>query len=194
MKNLKPIRNLLDPEVPDKKPCEPFPLPSLREPTSFRPFLVDREAPFAATALSIASSRQKARTPESVFCATSVLTVVPHLGPRQALLLPRPPRVTLIVSGSSPYYVQCCIPCLHPLVDFYTWTRDSGLVLKGIVDEFVNSYDTTLQQEIHNYVAAQAKLQGVSNPSGSLSDGSGLAEPKFNVDLSAYTGSWGESP
>ena len=40
---------------------------------------------------------------------------------------------------------------------------------------------------------SQAKLQGVSNPSGSLSDGGGLGEPKFNVDMSAYTGAWGKS-
>ncbi|KAJ9149400.1 Glucoamylase [Pleurostoma richardsiae] len=74
---------------------------------------------------------------------------------------------------------------------FYTWTRDSALVFKAIVDTFSNSYSADLQTEIQNYVAAQARLQGVSNPSGSLSDGSGLGEPKFNVDLSAYTGSWG---
>lgn len=39
---------------------------------------------------------------------------------------------------------------------------------------------------------SQAKLQGVSNPSGSLSDGSGLGEAKYNVDMSAFTGGWGE--
>ncbi|CAJ2511113.1 Uu.00g067380.m01.CDS01 [Anthostomella pinea] len=74
---------------------------------------------------------------------------------------------------------------------FYIWTRDSALVFKAIVDRFANSYDATLQTEITNYITAQAKLQTVSNPSGSLSDGTGLGEPKFNVDLSAFTGSWG---
>ncbi|RQM05013.1 hypothetical protein DH86_00003734, partial [Scytalidium sp. 3C] len=48
----------------------------------------------------------------------------------------------------------------------------------------------SLQQEIENYISAQAYLQTVSNPSGGLSSG-GLGEPKFNVDLSAFTGSWG---
>lgn len=43
------------------------------------------------------------------------------------------------------------------------------------------------------YIAAQAHLQGISNPSGGLSDGSGLAEPKFNVDGSAFTENWGTS-
>lgn len=76
--------------------------------------------------------------------------------------------------------------------DWYTWTRDSALVFKCIVDRFTHSYDGNLQKHIQEYIAAQAKLQGVSNPSGSLSDGAGLAEPKFNVDLSAFTGPWGK--
>lgn len=74
---------------------------------------------------------------------------------------------------------------------WYTWTRDAGLVLKELIDTFANNYNTTLQSDIQNYISAQAKLQGVSNPSGSLSNGAGLGEPKFNVDLSQFTGSWG---
>jgi glucoamylase len=60
------------------------------------------------------------------------------------------------------------------------------------VDRFINQYDAGLQKRIQQYIASQAKLQGVSNPSGSLSDGSGLGEAKFEVDLSAFTGGWGE--
>ncbi|EJP69160.1 glucoamylase I precursor [Beauveria bassiana ARSEF 2860] len=74
---------------------------------------------------------------------------------------------------------------------WYTWTRDSALVFKCLVDRFTHSYDGSLQKLIQEYIAAQAKVQGVSNPSGSLSDGAGLAEPKFHVDLSAFTGPWG---
>ncbi|KAI2473404.1 carbohydrate-binding module family 20 protein [Annulohypoxylon bovei var. microspora] len=74
---------------------------------------------------------------------------------------------------------------------FYTWTRDASLVFKAIVDRFANSYDATLQTEIQNYITSQAKLQTISNPSGSISDGTGLGEPKFNIDGSAFTGSWG---
>ncbi|KAH7407331.1 Six-hairpin glycosidase-like protein [Cadophora sp. MPI-SDFR-AT-0126] len=73
---------------------------------------------------------------------------------------------------------------------FYTWTRDSALTFKCIVDTFVSSYSASLQTEIENYVTAQAYLQTVSNPSGGLSTG-GLGEPKYNADLSAFTGSWG---
>ncbi|KDN65985.1 putative glycosyl hydrolase family 15 [Colletotrichum sublineola] len=74
---------------------------------------------------------------------------------------------------------------------FYTWTRDAGLVFKAVVDIFTNSYDANLQTNIQNYIASQARLQGVSNPSGGLGDGQGLGEPKFEVDLRPYTGDWG---
>ncbi|KND94543.1 Glucoamylase [Tolypocladium ophioglossoides CBS 100239] len=74
---------------------------------------------------------------------------------------------------------------------FYTWTRDSALVFKSIVDRFINQYDAGLQRHIEEYIAAQAKLQGISGPSGSLSDGAGLGEPKYEANLTAFTGSWG---
>ncbi|KAI5466885.1 putative glucoamylase GMY1 [Mariannaea sp. PMI_226] len=74
---------------------------------------------------------------------------------------------------------------------WYTWTRDSALVFKTIIERFGNEYDPSLQTLIQQYIVAQAKLQGVSNPSGSLADGTGLGEPKFNLDSSAFTGSWG---
>jgi glucoamylase len=74
---------------------------------------------------------------------------------------------------------------------FYTWTRDSALTFKCLVDTFISStYSASLQLEIENYISAQAGLQTVSNPSGGLSSG-GLGEPKFNADKSAFTGSWG---
>ncbi|KAF7946409.1 hypothetical protein EAE96_009407 [Botrytis aclada] len=74
---------------------------------------------------------------------------------------------------------------------FYTWTRDSALVFKALVDTFISSsYSASLQQEIENYISSQAGLQTVSNPSGGLSSG-GLGEPKFNADKSAFTESWG---
>lgn len=74
--------------------------------------------------------------------------------------------------------------------DYYTWTRDSALTLKVLIDLFRNG-NLGLQTIIEEYVNAQAYLQTVSNPSGDLSSGAGLAEPKFNVDMSAFTGSWG---
>ncbi|OCL04422.1 carbohydrate-binding module family 20 protein [Glonium stellatum] len=73
---------------------------------------------------------------------------------------------------------------------FYTWTRDSALVFKALVDQFIATGNTTLQSEIDNYISAQAYLQTVSNLSGGLTTG-GLGEPKFNADMTAFTGSWG---
>lgn len=75
------------------------------------------------------------------------------------------------------------------LADYYTWTRDSALVMKTLVDLFKNG-DTELLTVIEEYISSQAHIQTVSNPSGGLSSG-GLGEPKFNVDETAYTGSWG---
>lgn len=76
------------------------------------------------------------------------------------------------------------------LLDFYTWTRDSALTLKMLIDRFIAG-DASLQPEIENYVSAQAILQTVANPSGDLTDGSGLGEPKFEVNSTAFTGPWG---
>lgn len=75
------------------------------------------------------------------------------------------------------------------ILDYYTWTRDSGLVVKTLVSLFQDG-ELDLQGTIEEYVNSQAYIQTVSNPSGGLSTG-GLGEPKFNVDETAYTGSWG---
>ncbi|KAJ5637333.1 Glycoside hydrolasefamily 13 [Penicillium lividum] len=73
---------------------------------------------------------------------------------------------------------------------FYTWTRDAALTLKVLVDRFIAG-DSSLESTIQQYISAQARIQTVSNPSGDLSDGSGLGEPKFAVNITAFTGDWG---
>lgn len=74
--------------------------------------------------------------------------------------------------------------------DFDTWSRDSALTLKILVDTLIAG-DASLQPIIKRYIIAQAKLQAIYNPSGDLSDGAGLGEPKFNADGTAFTGAWG---
>jgi glucoamylase len=63
------------------------------------------------------------------------------------------------------------------------------LTYKALIERFTAG-DTTLRQKIDDYVSAQAYLQGVSNPSGDPDTG-GLGEPKFQVNRTAFTGSWG---
>lgn len=62
-------------------------------------------------------------------------------------------------------------------------------MFKTLVDRFKNG-DTDLLNTIEQYVSAQAYIQTISTPSGDLFGG-GLGEPKFNVDETAFTGSWG---
>ena len=64
-------------------------------------------------------------------------------------------------------------------------------MFKAIIERFSLEYDENLQGLVHDYITAQVKLQGVSSPSGTLVDGSGLGEAKFNADLIAFTGGWG---
>jgi len=60
-----------------------------------------------------------------------------------------------------------------------------------IVDEFIFG-NTALQSTIEAYIHAQAILQTVSNPSGTLlPSGLGLGEPKYNVDGTRFNGAWG---
>lgn len=64
------------------------------------------------------------------------------------------------------------------MIDFYTWTRDASLVFKALVDHFIAG-DYSLQDEIEDFIISQAKLQGVSNPSGDLRSGAGLVSEAF---------------
>ncbi|KAK6586759.1 hypothetical protein PZA11_000049 [Diplocarpon coronariae] len=74
---------------------------------------------------------------------------------------------------------------------FYTWTRDSALTMKMLVDEFIFG-KTELQSYIEDYIHAQAVLQTVANPSGTfLPAGLGLGEPKYQVDGTRFNGAWG---
>lgn len=62
--------------------------------------------------------------------------------------------------------------------------------MKTLVEVFKHG-DASLLGIIKEYVDSQAAIQGISNPSGHLDDGTGLGEPKFRVDQTAFTESWG---
>jgi len=100
------------------------------------------------------------------------------------------PRSTQTVSYQN-NSLETAASTADTVVDFYTWTRDSALTLKMIVDEFLFG-KTELRPYIEDYITAQAVLQTVKNPSGSLlPSGLGLGEPKFNVDGTKFNGNWG---
>ncbi|EIW58421.1 glucoamylase [Trametes versicolor FP-101664 SS1] len=72
----------------------------------------------------------------------------------------------------------------------FTWTRDTSLVFKALIDQLTSGEDPSLRGLVDMFTSSQAALQQVSNPSGTVSTG-GLGEPKFNIDESAFTGAWG---
>lgn len=94
-------------------------------------------------------------------------------------------------SGANPGIVIASPSTTNP--DYlYTWTRDSSLVFKALIDQYTQGIDSSasLRTLIDEFVEAEGTQQQVSNPSGTVSTG-GLGEPKFNIDETAFTGAWG---
>lgn len=95
-----------------------------------------------------------------------------------------------MVDGAHPGAVVASPSTVNPNY-FYTWTRDSALTYTMLIDELIFG-NLTLRKTIEDYTAAQAVLQTVTNPSGSLwPAGDGLGEPKFYTNLTRYDGTWG---
>jgi glucoamylase len=95
-----------------------------------------------------------------------------------------------LVAGASPGTVVASPSTVNPDY-FYTWTRDSALTYTMLIDELIFG-NLTLRKTIEDYTTAQAVLQTVTNPSGSLwPAGDGLGEPKFYTNLTRYDGTWG---
>lgn len=93
---------------------------------------------------------------------------------------------------------------------FYTWTREwvlvpfergtvltfspssSAIVTSAILQKLQRTGDTSLESHLRLFAYSQKALQHVCNPSGCFAGGMhGLGEPKFNVDGTAFVGSWG---
>lgn len=64
------------------------------------------------------------------------------------------------------------------------------MTIKALVDRFLVTKDPKLEEVFKAYLKSQTKLQHVENPSGGITNG-GLGEPKFHVDLTAFTEGWG---
>lgn len=74
----------------------------------------------------------------------------------------------------------------------YTWTRDSSLVFKALVDQLIAGGGPagSMSSLIDMFVTAEASIQQVPNPSGNITTG-GLGEPKFMINKTAFTAAWG---
>ncbi|EHL00123.1 putative Glucoamylase P [Glarea lozoyensis 74030] len=93
------------------------------------------------------------------------------------------------VAGAGNYIIAS--PSKEDPDYFFTWTRDAALTMQMIVDEFIFG-NTALEKYIDEYIKAQAILQTVSNPSGSLlPSGLGLGEPKYLANGQRFNGAWG---
>jgi len=64
----------------------------------------------------------------------------------------------------------------------FSWVRDASLVFKTIIDQYTTGQDLSLRTLIDDFVSAEAGIQQVTNPSGTVVTG-GLGEPKVSVSL-----------
>ncbi|KAK6525232.1 hypothetical protein TWF694_005378 [Orbilia ellipsospora] len=71
---------------------------------------------------------------------------------------------------------------------YYQWIRDASCVMEHIVENYLEEGQDL--EYITDWVEVQKTLQRLDNPSGGYTTG-GLGEPKFKVDNTAYTDSWG---
>ncbi|KIJ17956.1 carbohydrate-binding module family 20 protein [Paxillus involutus ATCC 200175] len=140
-----------------------------------RPFIFSALGLCAASAWAQSSTVDLYVTTESPIAKAGVLA---NIGPDGSKSSGAYPGVVIASpSTTNPDYL-------------YTWVRDSSLVFKELIDQYTSGQDTTLRTLIDSFVTAEANIQQVSNPSGTVSTG-GLGEPKFNIDESAFTGPWG---
>ncbi|KAF3170760.1 hypothetical protein TWF132_001705 [Orbilia oligospora] len=87
-----------------------------------------------------------------------------------------------------PKGVVVASPSTHDPDYWYQWIRDAATVMEHVVGNYVR--DGSDLEYIKDWIESQEKLQKIDNPSGGFSTG-GLGEPKFHVDGTAFTGSWG---
>ena len=79
---------------------------------------------------------------------------------------------------------------------WFHWTRDGSLTMNAVVGMLERSTDpterATYKKYINDYLQLSRENQLTNNPTGGFENYfQGFGEPKFNVDGSAYWGSWG---
>ena len=66
----------------------------------------------------------------------------------------------------------------------YHWIRDSALVMRTFIDMYKKTKDPLYFQYIINYLENESKIQDLKTKTG-------LGEPKYNIDCTAFNGEWG---
>lgn len=67
---------------------------------------------------------------------------------------------------------------------YYDWVRDTSLTMKALVDYYEIKKDPKVRKVILNWVKSEKERQNTYALTG-------LGEPKFNIDGSAFMGPWG---
>jgi len=66
----------------------------------------------------------------------------------------------------------------------YHWIRDSALVMRTFIDMYAKTKESLYFQYIMNYLENESKIQGLETITG-------LGEPKYNINCTAFDGDWG---
>ncbi|KAJ4342694.1 Glucoamylase, intracellular sporulation-specific [Didymella glomerata] len=78
---------------------------------------------------------------------------------------------------------------------WYQWVRDAAITMNTLVNIYADDASSSLGGQLSTildaYTSLQQTIQRTSNPSGTYDDLSGLGEPKFEIDGTPFTGSWG---
>ncbi|KZM24008.1 Glucan 1,4-alpha-glucosidase [Ascochyta rabiei] len=78
---------------------------------------------------------------------------------------------------------------------WYQWVRDAAITMNTLVDVYADDtsspFAASLSTTLDAYTSLQQTIQHTPNPSGRFDDLSGLGEPKFEIDGTPFTGSWG---
>jgi glucoamylase len=137
----------------------------------------------ALTALACASPQKRASALDTYVARERVIAfnhALGNIGGTNHTRVPaaNPGMVTASPSNHFPNY-------------FYSWTRDSALTYAMIVDELIFG-NLTLEKTVQDYTLAQADVQTVDNPSGTLwPAGLGLGEMKFFLNKTRFNEDWG---
>lgn len=86
--------------------------------------------------------------------------------------------------GSAKGFLAASLSTSNPDY-YYSWTRDSALSYRVLVDQLRSGSNSTIDGMIQDYITFSKNAQTTSTVCNCL------GEPKFNPDGSSYTGPWG---